>query len=792
MENDGDTATNTTQFTVSYSVGGGGSEDPLEPIAPQMVIGPNIGLEDKELVLDVVASPGAGDTTNPTISVLIYNLPQDVKVKGKYYFNYENGKHVALATSVSSGLVKITAPPDFGGNLSVTVEAVAVNAWLLSSTTGPRTANLYFDPVADSANIDIPGLKNGVENGVVRLPISIVPSDKDGSERIGDVVYVKVCQDASLIGVNVTNTTVKNGDIDDKVGGINVVGFSRIAKSSVSNLTMQPRNYWHGKCPVSVVAVTIETQDDQDLDYMKSTLKTFDPQVSSVPTPPAVTAPASVTGLEDTAIKIIGLSAALVDTVDANGHETLSAVITNVPEGSLFNFGSNSGDGRWAIPVDKLGTLQITPPENYAGNFTLTVVGISFDHASGTEASTEKMVVVRVSPVADGFYVLAKNVEVLKGANKVLNLTLRMDDTRGTLVGEVPPETMTITFKDVPTDISLGAPVGGSLTNAGNGTWVFKGSEAQANSIQAITTQATLPATHNISLTAFTTDGSSVFNPPIRDNFILKVESAQATSRTLEVHDDVRELQQGNIEIPESSSCGSEATVKWKSNDAIFSLAQYPITIDTQSKTSVSYSLPSSLIDPSFVNWAAIMFPADPQGKSKCGVPSVTNTLTYTSNCYDARATAYLFLNVGENSGLDLSTMEDAYVPKSCLNQVPSRSGKTAFVEISIPCTPCAEEERLLREGGSKGLDRRLEFTAKASSARVPKSKHYNRVVKALSRQKKSRALQDLASASEIKMEFTVSGSTEEETSSSGRLFALSTTAAAVVTSTLFMAFFLF
>jgi hypothetical protein len=755
---------------------------------PQMVIGPHIGLEDMELALNVVASPGVGDTSNPTISVLIYDLPSNVTVKGNYYYNYVNGKHVARAASVSSGQVKILAPVDFGGNVSITVEAIAVNAVFQSNTTGPRTANLYFDPVADPAIIDIPSLSGGVENGLVPLRISIAPSDKDGSERIGDLVYVKVCQDASLTGLNVTNTTVKSGDVDAEVVGINVIGFSRIAKSSVANLTLQPRTYWHGPCPVSVVAVTIETQDDKDLDYMKGTLKTFDTQVLSVPTPPTVTAPANVTGLEDSAIKITGLSAALVDTIDTNGHESLSVVITKVPEGSLFNFGSNSGNGRWAIPTNKLATLEITPPLNYAGNFTLTVVGISFDHTSGTEASTEKNVVVRVTPVADRFYILSKNVEVLKGANKVLNLTLRMDDTRGTEVGEVPAETITITFRDVPTDISLGAPVGGSLTKSGNTTWIFKGSEAQANSIQAITTQATLPATHNISLAAFSTDGTSVSNPPINDNFILKIVSAQSVSRSLDVHDDVRKLQQGFIEIPASTTCGSEAAVTFQNNDAVFSLAQYPITIDAQSKTSVRYSLPSSLIDPSSFKWTAIMFPADPQGKSKCSVPSVTNTLTFTTNCYDGSATAYLFLNIKENSGLDLSTMRNPNVPMSCLNQVPSREGKTAFVEISIPCTPCAAEERLLSE---VGLDRRLEAPARSSVPKLPKSKHYNRVVRTLSSKRRSRVLQDLASSGQIQMEFTVSGSPPEESSSPSRLLALGATTVVVVCSTIFTAFFL-
>jgi hypothetical protein len=682
-ENDetGDEATNIAEFSVTYWAGNCsvGGVDPIAPLPPILTIGPNVGLEDTDLPLDVSASADPADSTNPTISIVVSNIPAGFEVSGKaqpgFYFNYETGTYSALAAYFAAGNVLLTPPKDFAGTVSLTVEAIAVNSWFLSTSSGEETVSVYFDPVADGVAISIPGIETGgLENEEIPLPITLSTLDIDGSERLGDSVYVKSCVKSTL---KPSYTLVKSTDNDASVDGVNVVGYRRVPSSEVNSLSMQPSDYWHGQCPVSVVAFSIETSDDEDEDYMKATKATFNVNIVSVATTPRSTAPKNVSGTEDSVIVIPGLSASLVDTVDDNGYERLSTVITNVPEGSIFNYGSNSGEGRWAIPTDKLSSLSVTPPLHYAGSFNMTFTAISFDVATSTEANTSSDILVQVAPVADFFYILAKNVDVVQGRSNVLNLTIRMEDTRGNEKGEVAPEKIHLTFDAVPLGVSFTSPAGGALTKQG-GIWTFLGSEAAANGIVAVTTSQTPVDSFNITILAKSIDGPSILSPPIRDTFLLKVlNSNTQQSRALRVGEEgkAREL----------SGCGEETSIVGETRPGLFSLDQYPVTVKKQGNNSVAYTLSSAILSPSVSNWAAIMYPSAPLGETVCEAVNPDTAMTYVGNCYDSESRAYLFLNIPNAP----SGTENAYVPTSCVGMYPKPDARTIMVELSIPCSSC-------------------------------------------------------------------------------------------------------
>ncbi len=59
-----------------------------------------------------------------------------------------------------------------------------------------------------------------------------------------------------------------------------------------------------------------------------------------------------------------------------------------------------------------------------------------------------------------------------------------MIDERGTETGELPPETLMVIFDLVPTGVSIAASLGGSLVNAGSGSWTFSGTPSKSNGIQ--------------------------------------------------------------------------------------------------------------------------------------------------------------------------------------------------------------------------------------------------------------------------------------------------------------------
>jgi len=518
VENDGDTASNSTTFDITVTPGAGGpvGETPLPPLVS---IGTNSGNEDGSVTLNVTASAAPGDTSNPTVAVMISNLPAGAQIEGAR-FNPDTGRWVASAAAVNSGAVRIIPPPDFSGEMNITIEAVATNASLQRATTGATTVPIAVDPVADGVAIGaLPDA--GAEDIAVDLNIALAERDIDGSEAIGGDVYVRLSNGATLVG---GYPVVGAGDSDATIDGTSLVGFYRVPASAVAGLQMQPAAHWHGTVTVEVAAYSTEPVDPTpDADNTQLDVHAFAVTVAAVADAPAVTAPVSVAGNEDTAIAIAGLSAALVDTNATNGAEVLSVKISGVPAGSRFSAGSNNGDGSWTIPVAALPTLQITPPLHYSGTMTLTLTAIALELANGDEAQSSVAFNVVVAPKADAVEILAENVAVDSSGSAALELNVRMADGNGTHPGENPPESIQITFTAVPTGVSLVAGGGGSFANPTPGTWVFTGTEAEANAIEANVGATATGGTYTVQLSAVTLDGADTLATAVTDTFQLAV-----------------------------------------------------------------------------------------------------------------------------------------------------------------------------------------------------------------------------------------------------------------------------
>ena len=248
--------------------------------------------------------------------------------------------------------------------------------------------------------------------------------------------------------------------------------------------------------------------------------------IDAVADPPIITALPNVTGPEDTAIPLPGLSATLVDTVTTNGEEILSVVIRNVPEGSQFNAGSNNGDGSWYIPTSKLSSLTLTPPTHFAGIVSLEFAALSLELSNGDEANSTKTIQLTVTPVADPFLIVAKNVVLNATGSVNLDLNIRLDDSRGNLTGEIPAEIVTLTFTNVPVTTFVFAKLGGRVFNPAVGQFVFTGTQEQANALSLIRIPSTVTATFaSIGISGTTQDGSNVLNPPVTDTFDVTVQT---------------------------------------------------------------------------------------------------------------------------------------------------------------------------------------------------------------------------------------------------------------------------
>jgi VCBS repeat-containing protein len=100
-----------------------------------------------------------------------------------------------------------------------------------------------------------------------------------------------------------------------------------------------------------------------------------------------------VVGSEDAAIPL-SISAALSDP-----GETLSVLVSGVPEGASLSAGINNGDGSWILSGEAIENISIIPAENASGDFELIITAYSQEPNGGeiAETSVKNMVVVNAS-----------------------------------------------------------------------------------------------------------------------------------------------------------------------------------------------------------------------------------------------------------------------------------------------------------------------------------------------------------------------------------------------------------
>jgi uncharacterized protein YegL len=108
------------------------------------------------------------------------------------------------------------------------------------------------------------------------------------------------------------------------------------------------------------------------------------------------------TGAEGTTVKLSAITTALTDT---DGSETLSVKISGAPVGSVLSDGAghtftvtaSSGDAN--VTGWNLGSLTVTPPPYYNGQFNLTVTSTSTEQVGGSASSTATIPVTVVPAV---------------------------------------------------------------------------------------------------------------------------------------------------------------------------------------------------------------------------------------------------------------------------------------------------------------------------------------------------------------------------------------------------------
>jgi hypothetical protein len=237
------------------------------------------------------------------------------------------------------------------GCTSCTVEAIARNDWLDTTSTGIQTVQFYWEPVADGVGIFATAEGPLLEDANFTMNVKWGSLDIDGSEEVGEWAFIQLDENAQLIGYEKVEGpfTFQNYTLS---------GYYMVRSSDLNALQIQPRLNWHGVISGSIFMNGTETLAPYPIKMSKGS---FSFKVSAVADSPLLTAPMeTITVLENEKVVLTGLSAALFDNVKENGAEYLSIVFEGVPEDSFFlqngvKVGDPSAGGRWfsdyAFPV---------------------------------------------------------------------------------------------------------------------------------------------------------------------------------------------------------------------------------------------------------------------------------------------------------------------------------------------------------------------------------------------------------------------------------------------------------
>lgn len=334
---------------------------------------------------------------------------------------------------------------------------------MTATSTDGGTASAGLN-VAVGAVADVPALSvsaaAGSEDATIPLAISAaVPANED----VASVIVLGVPGGASL-----------SLGSDDGDGTWTIVGGDLDA---LGDLAITPPTDWSGEFPLQVTATSTDGG---------TASATLNVAVGAVPDLPEL-AVVAASGVEDAAIP-------LSVSVSVPGTEDVAAVtIAGVPDGAALSVGTDNGDGTWTMSgadLGDLGDLAITPPADWAGDFTLQVTATSTDGGTATAGLG-----VGVASVAD---VPALTVSAASGAE---DTAIPLAVT-ATVPGTVNVAAVTISGVPDGAVLSLG-------TDNGDGSWTISGDGLAALADLTVSPPADRADDFVLYVTATSTDGGT-------------------------------------------------------------------------------------------------------------------------------------------------------------------------------------------------------------------------------------------------------------------------------------------
>jgi Ca2+-binding RTX toxin-like protein len=337
-----------------------------EASAPIVAVSAAAGDEDTAIALDISAALADADGSE-SLSIVISGVPDGAALSA----GTDNGDGTWTLSGADLNELKVTPPADSNQDFQLTVTATATESSGGATASTVATIAVAVAGVADAPSVAA-GDVTGAEDAAIALDLSAALADTDGSETL--TLTVSGMPEGAVLSAG-----TDNGD-----------GTWTLTPDQLAGLTLTPAGDFGGSFDLSVTATA--TEDDGDVATSAATA--FTVTVAGVADTPDLAA-TDASGAEDGAIAL-NISAALGD---ADQSETLSVVISGVPDGAALSAGTDNGDGTWTLTAADLSGLTLTPPANSDADFQLSVTATATE--GDTTAASTSTFTVDVTGVAD-------------------------------------------------------------------------------------------------------------------------------------------------------------------------------------------------------------------------------------------------------------------------------------------------------------------------------------------------------------------------------------------------------
>ncbi|MBF0295413.1 MAG: hypothetical protein HQL96_09510 [Magnetococcales bacterium] len=382
----------------SIQVGLSGDAD-----APTLVLQDAAGVEDRVIPLDIAAALTDLDGSE-SLTITLSGLPDGAILSAGIH----HGDGSWTLTPVELTGLTLTPPADSDRDFTIAVAATATERAGGDATTTYGTMAVSLAPDADAPRLDLHDI-SGVEDRAIPLDLTAALTDPDGSESLA--ITISGLPDGAVLSAGVAH-----GD-----------GSWLLTPDQLTGLTLTPPANSDQGFSLTVAAVTTEA----DGGATATTLGTMAISLAGDADLPTL-ALLDAAGAEDQGIGV-DLSAALSD---LDGSETLTVVISGLPEGATLSDGNDLGNGSWGFtgsaeqPLDLAG-LKILPPDNWSGDFVLTVQASATERGSGDVAQVSDTFKITVHPEADQVTLLAPQAAGREDQAVELSLRFALQDPDG-------------------------------------------------------------------------------------------------------------------------------------------------------------------------------------------------------------------------------------------------------------------------------------------------------------------------------------------------------------------------